>query len=449
VDYSEDTQQSRNATWSGGYSSGRSNTNNSTATGVSEASTAPETSESSSLNRKELAELGSDRTTDINVNSHVKHGFIHIPTHVVAPNSQSSSAPTTLATGEDSPVKPGPRKVVQNQFVQEDEPDPSPVPTLTRYRTGEEWLEPVKVELPKQLVERDCTRESWPEPQQAGELPSMLERTCTTERWPELADASTSPKNPGERVVAAENWPEPFQASSIAQAGLNPPFMFPPQAYPHPMFGVPQVYNPNAPEHDQPSFGHKHYFHYETTKTGYCTLGPYGTVRSVWKGGEFDRRLSLVTEGETHTGGEHKYLVQFTGTVSDADGVGFVFSPKLPCPKNIKKICSLFLNKKGRVKRRVFDVMVDCQIFVPNFVEGDWVEMCINLDKSEATFTIWPWDACYWNPMWGKYKVRTSPISYGTWFDTKRDDSEEKVDLNTGHLACVVKSESGVVSIAS
>jgi len=91
--------------------------------------------------------------------------------------------------------------------------------------------------------------------------------------------------------------------------------------------------------------------------------------------------------------------------------------------------------------------MQDCQILVQDFGIGDWVEMCIDLDNKEATFTIWEPNACYWTPMWGQYKFRTDPISFASWFETK--GNEETVDLRTGHLACVVKNAGGAVTLFS
>lgn len=215
----------------------------------------------------------------------------------------------------------------------------------------------------------------------------------------------------------------------------------------------------NAAGFDIPPFGYNHYFHAESFKTGLCFPDTYkpeaGRIRTIQKGHDYHGRLSLVTEektsaerrqngDQTSPPGVTKYLVSFNGDLSKADGVGFLFAPKLPCAKDIKKICSLFLNKQGRVKVRILEQMFDTETPLPEIQQGEWVEMSIDLPRREATFTIWPWEASYWHPLWGQYRARTPPIPYGRWFENHPD-----VDLDVGHLACVLKHEDAMVTLAS
>ena len=67
--------------------------------------------------------------------------------------------------------------------------------------------------------------------------------------------------------------------------------------------------------------------------------------------------LSTVSENFIRTGGVHRYSIKFTapeGTeknaygLSLADGFGFVFNDRLPCTKNIQRINSVFVNRRGQ-----------------------------------------------------------------------------------------------------
>ncbi|CAE7745379.1 Ppm1l, partial [Symbiodinium microadriaticum] len=125
-----------------------------------------------------------------------------------------------------------------------------------------------------------------------------------------------------------------------------------------------------------PSFGRLHKFHPETARMG--KLVPDG--RTFTKE-QFMGRLSVITEDRVQTHGVIKYAVQFcSGDLSSADGVGFIFSNKLPCPKNIQKIVSIFANKTGRICVRAHAEVVRSEIGVKPLELGDWIELEMDLD---------------------------------------------------------------------
>eukprot|EP00913_Durusdinium_trenchii_P033600 g31453.t1 len=113
-----------------------------------------------------------------------------------------------------------------------------------------------------------------------------------------------------------------------------------------------------------PHFAARHRFHAETAKMGLMapdlrTFTKDGSARGGTSGMQFHGRLSVITEDRVKVEGLHRYSVQFcSGELSSADGVGFIFSEKLPCPKNIQKklgqtgIVSIFVNKTGRICMR-------------------------------------------------------------------------------------------------
>lgn len=107
---------------------------------------------------------------------------------------------------------------------------------------------------------------------------------------------------------------------------------------------------------------------------------------------EYGGRLSMVTESEVHhSHGIQRYLVYVEeGPVSVADGFGYVFSDTLPCKKNIQKIDSIFISKKGKIGSRVHNEMQILNSGSIGSIEvGSIVEMTIDLDALEAVFSIY------------------------------------------------------------
>ena len=105
---------------------------------------------------------------------------------------------------------------------------------------------------------------------------------------------------------------------------------------------------------------------------------------------EFEGRLSMVTEASVHFSGVQRYFVLIEeGPVSVADGFGFVFSSSLPCKKNIQKIDSIFLNKKGRICSRVRNELEMLNSSsIGNLDVGSLVELVVDLDALTATFAM-------------------------------------------------------------
>jgi len=110
---------------------------------------------------------------------------------------------------------------------------------------------------------------------------------------------------------------------------------------------------------------------------------------------KFSGRLSALSENQVRTKGVHRYCVSFHSewvrTLSSADGLGFVFSDKLPCTKNIQKIKSIFLNKKGQIMIRRESELVKPQHKngverLISFENESRVYLQIDLDKKEAAF---------------------------------------------------------------
>lgn len=195
-----------------------------------------------------------------------------------------------------------------------------------------------------------------------------------------------------------------------------------------------------------PPVGLLHRFHQETNEMG--VISP--DFRTFTKMG-YEGRLTLVTEAAVHSNGVHRYLVQFSsGELSRADGVGFVFSSRLPCPKNIQRIISIFLNQRGRICMRIFADIVRAHAYVKHIELGDWVEMVVNLDKQVVTFKIWPRTPSGW-PAGAGRPASIAEFPFGNRLNklSQVRDTSRDISLNTGHLACVVKNVGVTVMLAS
>eukprot|EP00930_Biecheleria_cincta_P085115 TRINITY_DN74538_c0_g1_i1.p1 TRINITY_DN74538_c0_g1~~TRINITY_DN74538_c0_g1_i1.p1 ORF type:complete len:344 (+),score=59.96 TRINITY_DN74538_c0_g1_i1:69-1034(+) len=102
-------------------------------------------------------------------------------------------------------------------------------------------------------------------------------------------------------------------------------------------------------------------------------------------------RLSVVSESRLHSRGVVHYLVQFTsGELSNADGVGLVFSSKIPVTSDLHKITSIFLNRTGRICKRTNEHVERIPIRLLQFEVGDVIEIVNNLDAQMVSFTIRP-----------------------------------------------------------
>jgi hypothetical protein len=210
-----------------------------------------------------------------------------------------------------------------------------------------------------------------------------------------------------------------------------------------PLYGVtsiPQKSSANSkllPMPMRPNMGCLHRFHNETEKMG-VTDEDGKRFRKI----SFDGLLSLVTEDQIRTHGTHRYLVQFSeGQLSSADGVGFVFSSTLPCPKNIQRIVSIFVNRAGYICTRAFSKVKRSAISVKMLELGDWIELSVDLENKHARFTVWPADGG---------TPTSASVDYGYIFsNTEGGDLRKIHKCQDGYLACLIKSEGVMVTLGS
>lgn len=185
-----------------------------------------------------------------------------------------------------------------------------------------------------------------------------------------------------------------------------------------------------------PPFGNRHCFHPETMK-----MGVVSPDRRQFTKQEFKGRLSVITENEVRASGVVRYLVQFmSGELSSADGVGFILSPRLPCPKNIQKIVSIFANRTGRICVRAHAEVVRSDISVKPLELGDWLELRVDLEEQVAEFTVWPMDG---------RPPSTAMMAYGHVLDQLQSRLPGLSRVNCGYLAVVVKHLGVSVALGS
>jgi len=103
----------------------------------------------------------------------------------------------------------------------------------------------------------------------------------------------------------------------------------------------------------------------------------------------FDGRLSLLTEHEIRWGGVHRYAVRFTGKeLSMADGVGFALAKRLPCPRNIQKIHSTFVSKRGYLCSRSGESVMRRTMGLPSLETGKLIIVTVNVDEGWVQFEV-------------------------------------------------------------
>eukprot|EP00441_Pelagodinium_beii_P033507 CAMPEP_0197627704 /NCGR_PEP_ID=MMETSP1338-20131121/6243_1 /TAXON_ID=43686 ORGANISM="Pelagodinium beii, Strain RCC1491" /NCGR_SAMPLE_ID=MMETSP1338 /ASSEMBLY_ACC=CAM_ASM_000754 /LENGTH=290 /DNA_ID=CAMNT_0043198497 /DNA_START=108 /DNA_END=980 /DNA_ORIENTATION=- len=144
-------------------------------------------------------------------------------------------------------------------------------------------------------------------------------------------------------------------------------------------------------------------------------------------------RLSLVSEDRVHSHGIVRYVVQFAqGELSNADGVGLVLSPSLPLSYDIQKMTSVFLNRTGRICKRMHAEVDRIGMKLPPVELGDFIEITNDADAQQVTFTI--------------FSIRAAPSSatvpYAT-FSGKRPKKN-----TSAALAVVVKHPGTMVRLS-
>mmetsp|Transcript_87005 Transcript_87005/g.241290 ORF Transcript_87005/g.241290 Transcript_87005/m.241290 type:complete len:291 (-) Transcript_87005:304-1176(-) len=185
-----------------------------------------------------------------------------------------------------------------------------------------------------------------------------------------------------------------------------------------------------------PPLGSLHRFHVETAETGMLSADGRKFTKEHFQG-----RLSVLTEDKVHSHGILKYALRFTGgELSSADGVGFIFSNKLPCPKNIQRIVSIFANRTGRICVRAHAEVVRSDIGVKPLDIGDWVAVTVDLERQEADFAVWPADG---GPS------SSASINFGVALKSLKKRIPALVPLACGYFACVVKHHGVSVELGS
>jgi len=104
---------------------------------------------------------------------------------------------------------------------------------------------------------------------------------------------------------------------------------------------------------------------------------------------QYEGRLSMVTESTLHSTGIQRYAVYVeSGVLSVADGFGYIFSGALPCKKNIQKIDSIFVNKRGRVCCRIHNEVVTMDATVAPIDVGAVVDVLVDLNNKSIRFSV-------------------------------------------------------------
>eukprot|EP00931_Biecheleriopsis_adriatica_P085019 TRINITY_DN5916_c0_g1_i1.p1 TRINITY_DN5916_c0_g1~~TRINITY_DN5916_c0_g1_i1.p1 ORF type:complete len:423 (-),score=91.87 TRINITY_DN5916_c0_g1_i1:6-1217(-) len=189
-----------------------------------------------------------------------------------------------------------------------------------------------------------------------------------------------------------------------------------------------------------PPFGLQHRFHKEVK--GFGVASP--DLRQFTKGEDYEGRLSVLSAAEVQKGGVASYVMQFSGgELTKADGIGFVFAPRVPCAKNIQKIVSVFINQSGRICMRIFGDVLKAKKHVRALRIGDWVEMAMDLEKQIATFRVWPSDPTALEP------DSSAEFHYGKRLAQVNQSSALPMKLDIGHFACVVQNVGVTVTLGS
>jgi hypothetical protein len=186
--------------------------------------------------------------------------------------------------------------------------------------------------------------------------------------------------------------------------------------------------------HVEHYLGQRHRFHEEAGSYGVLSGNCRDFTKTAYEG-----LLSVVTEDVVHISGVHTYVVQFTrGEMSSADGVGFVFSPKLPCCKNIQKITSIFVNRAGRICMRARSQVHRSDIGVKALEIGDWIQVTVDLSELTATFVVWPNDGS---------RSTSATMAFGDILNASKTGKSTKA--LGGFFACVMKNEGVGVTMRS
>lgn len=373
--------------------------------------------------------------------------------------SSSSLGGLQGASSSTGSSAPSPKRMpIKNTFVHFDDSDRKEASPLIRAETDPTGS---NVALPRwpSHHQRAVPAQLHDEEKDAGAEDDGCYLSGFDAELPVLSTPTASqdgPPVPSAPFPRGEMLPRPQQAPS----GLHAPMSaLQPAAFGMPAIACAPVWAPGGaaaswdgceayqlPPVDGPPLGSLHCFHREAA--GFGAVSP--DFRVFTKGPAFAGRLSVVSEGEVHMGGVHRYLVQFTsGELSRADGVGFVFASQLPCPKNIQRICSIFVNQRGMICMRIFGEVIKAPAHVKPLKIGDWVEVTMDLENRVSTFKLWTqdpntgWPAAFTPPR------STAEFRFNKKFNRAGQTADKPLRLNAGYLACVVQNVDVTVTFGS
>eukprot|EP00746_Dinoflagellata_sp_MGD_P163511 gnl/MRDRNA2_/MRDRNA2_91591_c0_seq1.p1 gnl/MRDRNA2_/MRDRNA2_91591_c0~~gnl/MRDRNA2_/MRDRNA2_91591_c0_seq1.p1 ORF type:complete len:375 (-),score=66.13 gnl/MRDRNA2_/MRDRNA2_91591_c0_seq1:314-1438(-) len=115
------------------------------------------------------------------------------------------------------------------------------------------------------------------------------------------------------------------------------------------------------------------------TKVGPKKQHPHGIMLSS---------LCMIFDQTLVTGGSHTYHFSVMGgSVSAADGIGFVFDSKIQ-RNNIQRMRSVFLNKHGHVCLRNLGQIMKLKGLLPELAVGSRITLRVDLDHATAQFKM-------------------------------------------------------------
>jgi len=167
-------------------------------------------------------------------------------------------------------------------------------------------------------------------------------------------------------------------------------------------------------------------FHMKTAQLGQLSPDRRSFTKTKSKG-----RLSIASTDRLYNCGVARYCVQFvSGELSNADGVGIVFSSQLPCPQNIQRIISIFANRTGRICMRADADVERSHVNIKAMELGDWLEVVCDFDHRKVTFSVWPADGG---------NVSSATVDFSGASDRFRRLSAQVPSCAAGYLAVVLK----------
>jgi len=126
--------------------------------------------------------------------------------------------------------------------------------------------------------------------------------------------------------------------------------------------------------------------------------------------------------------------------LSSADGVGFIFSSKLPCSKNIQRIASIFVNSAGRICLRAGAEVVRSNMSLQPLKVGDWIWLSVDFNDQISCFKLIPADGG---------ATSSVTFAFGSSLEKLKTTTTIIPDILSGYFACVVKNLGVTVTLSS